>query len=101
MTEETPTQVRIAQLEHTVQQLRERLAALEAVQPHMATKAELIESSAAPRFGARGHKRKKAENSYWINDDVNFLIALIGVAILTVLLAPTAVRLLAALFTRL
>ena len=93
-------QTRIAQLEQTVGQLRERIAALEAVQPHMATKADLVDSKTAPRFSFGGRKRKNAENTYWINNDRNFAFTLMAVIVLTLILAPTVASLLAALLVR-
>lgn len=100
MSDDSLDQTRIAQLEQTVQQLRERVAALEAVQPHMATKAEVLDSRDPPRFRLARRKRKFAENTHWINSDRNFAFALTAALLLTLLLAPTVVTVLATLFVR-
>ena len=91
---------RIIELEQQVYHLSNRVAALEAVQPHMATKAEMIASRGIFNFHFGKRKSKDAEKTYWINNNVNFAIALIAVSVLTLVLAPTVVGLLTALFAR-
>lgn len=102
MTEQTDfdAQIRIAELEQQVFQLRIRLAALEAVQPHMATKAEMIKSRGIFNFHFGGRKRKNPEKSYWINSNANFAMALLVVSVLTLVLTPAVVGVLTALFAR-
>lgn len=90
---------RIAELEQQVFQLSCRVAALEAVQPHMATKAEMIKSRGIFNFHFGRRKSKNPENKYWINSDANFALALIAVSVLTLVLAPTVVSLLTALIS--
>lgn len=100
MTEQTDSQARITELEQQVFQLSCRVTALEAVQPHMATKADMIKSRGIFNFHFGRRKSKKPENNYWINNDTNFAIALIVVSVLTLFLAPTVVSLLTALIAR-
>lgn len=96
--EQIDYQNRIAELELQVYHLSNRVTALEAVQPHMATKAEMIASRGIFNFHFGRCKRKNAKKTYWINDDVNFAIALIAVSVLTLILAPAVVGLMAACF---
>ncbi|MDE2635730.1 MAG: hypothetical protein OXI30_05140 [Chloroflexota bacterium] len=98
--EQIDYQNRIAELERQVYHLSNRVTALEAVQPHMATKAEMIASRGIFNFHFGRRKRKTADNTYWINNDRNFAIALIAVSILTLILTPTVIDLLATLFAR-
>lgn len=100
MSDDSQSQIRMAELERTVHQLSSRLAALEAVQPHMATKAEMIKSRGIFNFHFGGRKRKNAEKTYWINNDANFAMALLVVSVVTLFLAPTVVGVLITLFAR-
>ena len=98
MSDNCQSQARIMQLERIIQQQGERIAALEAARPYMATKADVIQSSPEPRFKFGGRKRKRAFETYWINNDVNFAVALIVVAVLALLLPPIVIGLAAAVF---
>ncbi|MDE2775508.1 MAG: hypothetical protein OXI77_06170 [Chloroflexota bacterium] len=86
MSDDSLQQTRIAHLEQTVQHLRERLAALEAVQPHMATKADAIRSSWLPhiRISIGRGKRKHESGPSWISNDANLLLAIIAAGIIGV-----------------
>ena len=98
--EQIDYQNRNAERERQVFQLSTRVSALEVVQPHLATKAELIQSRGIFNFHFGGRKRKKPEMTYWINNDANFAIALLVVSVLTLFLAPRVVGVLTALFAR-
>ena len=58
----------------------------------------MIASRGIFNFHFDKRKRKSAEKTYWINDNVNFAIALITVSVLTLILAPAVVGLMAAFF---
>ena len=94
------TEHELSRLQHTLQQLGERVPTIEAVQAHMATKAEMIESRAEPRFSFGRRKRKNNETSYWINNDINFVNALIAVSVMTLIFTPKVITLVQALFAR-
>ena len=100
MPNDSQSQNRIAELEQQVFQLSCRVAALEAVQPHMATKAEMIKSRGIFNFHFGGRKRKNADKTYWINNDANFAMVLLVVSVLTLFLTPVVVGILTALFAR-
>lgn len=96
MSDDCQSQNHIAELEQSVQQLRERVARLEAVQPHMASKADMIEARGDVR--ADGRKRKYSHNPYWINNNKNFAIALAAVVVFTLFFTPTVITLVQALY---
>ncbi len=92
MTEQTDPQARIAELERQVFQLRSRVAALEAVQPHMATKAEMIASRGIFNFHFGKRKSKDAGSAHWIDSNFNFLLLILIppmlILLITLLLLP-------------
>ncbi len=62
-------QNRIAELEQLVYQLSNRVTALEAVQPHMATKADMIASRGIFNFHFGKRKSKDAGSSFWLDSN--------------------------------
>ncbi len=98
MSDDSQSQIRIAELERTVHQLSCRVTALEAVQPHMATKAEMVQSRGSFNFHFGRRKRKETDKTYWINNDLNFALALAVMVVLVLTFAPVVVDVLFALF---
>lgn len=96
--EEANCKRRIAELEQRVYQLSNRVTALEAVQPHMATKGEMISSRGIFNFHFGRRKSKNPDNPHWINSDKNFAIALVAVIAFTLFLTPTVITLLQSLY---
>ena len=83
---------RIAELEQQVFQLSCRVTALEAVQPHMATKAEMIKSRGIFNFHFGKRKSKDAGSEHWIDSKFNFLLVILIppmlILLITLLLLP-------------
>lgn len=84
--EQIDYQNRIAELERQVYHLSNRVVALEAVQPHMATKAEMIASRGIFNFHFGRRKSKDASSDFWLDSKLNFLLLALTPPVLVLLI---------------